>query len=59
MKNIYFISDVHLALDREEYTEKRKKHLIDFLENIISVRFVSFVLAISAIYIVSKITYKD
>ena len=34
MKNIYFISDVHLALDREEYTEKRKKHLIDFLESI-------------------------
>ena len=34
MKNIYFISDVHLALDREEYTEERKKHLIDFLKSI-------------------------
>jgi sodium/proline symporter len=32
---------------------------IDALENIVSVRFVSFVLAISAIYIVSKITYKE
>ncbi len=31
---------------------------IDALENIISVRFVSFVFAITAIFIVSKITYR-
>ena len=34
MKNIYFISDVHLDLNREKDTEDRKENLIAFLESI-------------------------
>ena len=34
MKNIYFISDVHLDLNRDKDTEYRKENLIAFLESI-------------------------
>ena len=34
MKNIYFISDVHLDLNRDKDTEDRKENLIAFLESI-------------------------